>query len=79
MLLDLEIINDTKGKNTLDDVMKYMYNTYYKQKKHDYAAVEFPDVSTYQIIDIATTPKDRLTYHAYDMDGAVKDEFAIEK
>src|SRR6201999_4282340 len=30
MMLDLEIINDSKGKYSLDDVMKYMYDTYYK-------------------------------------------------
>ncbi|WP_299587091.1 M61 family metallopeptidase [Mucilaginibacter sp.] len=41
MLLDLEIINDTKGKNSLDDVMKYMYSTYYKQKKRGYTDEEF--------------------------------------
>jgi len=41
MLLDLEIINDTKGKSSLDDVMKYMYNTYYKQKKRGYTDAEF--------------------------------------
>lgn len=52
---------------------------YYKQVKHDYAAVEFPNVSTYQIVDIATTPKNSLTYRAYDIDGTVKDEFVIEK
>lgn len=41
MLLDLEIINDTKGKNSLDDVMKYLYNTYYKEKKRGYTDAEF--------------------------------------
>lgn len=41
MLLDLEIINDTKGKSSLDDVMKYMYNTYYKLKKRGYTDTEF--------------------------------------
>jgi predicted metalloprotease with PDZ domain len=41
MLLDLEIINDTKGKSSLDDVMKYMYNTYYKLKKRGYTDAEF--------------------------------------
>ncbi|ASU32939.1 M61 family metallopeptidase [Mucilaginibacter xinganensis] len=41
MLLDLEIINDTKGRNSLDDVMKYMYNTYYKEKKRGYTDKEF--------------------------------------
>ncbi len=41
MLLDLEIINDSKGKYSLDDVMRYMYNTYYKQNKRGYTDAEF--------------------------------------
>lgn len=41
MLLDLEIINDSKGKYSLDDVMKYMYDTYYKIKKRGYTDQEF--------------------------------------
>ena len=41
MLLDLEIINDTKGKSSLDNVMKYMYDTYYKEKKRGYTDAEF--------------------------------------
>lgn len=41
MLLDLEIINDTKGVRSLDDVMKYMYDTYYKIKKRGYTDAEF--------------------------------------
>jgi predicted metalloprotease with PDZ domain len=41
MLLDLEIINDSKGKYSLDDVMKYMYDTYYKTKKRGYTDAEF--------------------------------------
>ncbi len=41
MMLDLEIINDSKGQYALDDVMKYMYDTYYKQKKRGYTDVEF--------------------------------------
>jgi predicted metalloprotease with PDZ domain len=41
MLLDLEIINDTKGQKSLDDVMKYMYDTYYKQKGRGYTDMEF--------------------------------------
>jgi len=41
MMLDLEIINNTNGKYSLDDVMKYMYDTYYKQKKRGYTDVEF--------------------------------------
>ncbi|MBD1394016.1 M61 family metallopeptidase [Mucilaginibacter glaciei] len=41
MLLDLEIINSTNGKSSLDDVMKYMYDTYYKAKKRGYTDAEF--------------------------------------
>ncbi|MDB5131595.1 MAG: peptidase [Mucilaginibacter sp.] len=41
MLLDLEIINDTKGQKSLDDVMRYMYDTYYKQKGRGYTDTEF--------------------------------------
>ena len=40
-IFDLEIINDTKGKYSLDDVMRYMYNTYYKTKKRGYTDKEF--------------------------------------
>jgi predicted metalloprotease with PDZ domain len=41
MLLDLEIINSTGGKQSLDDVMKYMYDNYYKAKKRGYTDAEF--------------------------------------
>ena len=41
MLMDLEIINDTKGARSLDDVMRYMYNEYYKVKKRGYTDAEF--------------------------------------
>ncbi|MEO8886333.1 MAG: PDZ domain-containing protein [Mucilaginibacter sp.] len=41
LLLDLEIINTTKGAKSLDDVMKYMYTEYYKIKKRGYTDAEF--------------------------------------
>jgi predicted metalloprotease with PDZ domain len=41
MMLDLEIINSTKGEHSLDDVMKYMYTEYYKTKKRGYTDGEF--------------------------------------
>ncbi len=40
-LLNLEIINNSNAKYSLDDVMRYMYNTYYKQKKRGYTDAEF--------------------------------------
>ncbi|MBB5396744.1 M61 family metallopeptidase [Mucilaginibacter sp. AK015] len=41
MLLDLAIINGSNGKYSLNDVMRYMYNTYYKTKKRGYTDAEF--------------------------------------
>jgi predicted metalloprotease with PDZ domain len=41
LMLDLEIINYSKGKYSLDDVMQYMYNEYYKVKKRGYTDAEF--------------------------------------
>ena len=52
---------------------------YYDTAPRDYALVAFANVSTYQIIDIETSPKNRLTYRAFDLKGDVKDEFVIEK
>ncbi len=43
MLLDLEIANDSQGKYALDDVMKYMYDTYYKGKNRGYTDAEFKE------------------------------------
>jgi predicted metalloprotease with PDZ domain len=41
LLLDLEIIKNSKGTRSLDDVMKYMYDQYYKIKKRGYTDAEF--------------------------------------
>jgi predicted metalloprotease with PDZ domain len=41
LLVDLEIINSSHGKYCLDDVMNYMYHTYYKLKKRGYTDAEF--------------------------------------
>ena len=32
-MLDLQIIHSTKGKKNLDDVMRYLYSEYYKDKQ----------------------------------------------
>jgi len=40
-LLDLEIINNTNGEKSLDDVMKYMYTEYYKGKNRGFTDEEF--------------------------------------
>lgn len=41
MLFDLEILNATKGEKGLDDVMKAMYDEYYKKLKRGYTDEEF--------------------------------------
>ena len=41
MLLDLDIIKSSNGKYSLDDVMRYMYQQYYKLKKRGYTDAEF--------------------------------------
>lgn len=41
MLLDLEILKHSKGAQCLDDVMKYMYDEYYKVKQRGYTEEEF--------------------------------------
>jgi predicted metalloprotease with PDZ domain len=43
MLLDLEIIHDSTGERSLDDVMKYMYDEYYKVQKRGYTNTEFKE------------------------------------
>lgn len=40
-ILDLEILNATKGAKGLDDVMKAMYDEYYKKQKRGYTSEEF--------------------------------------
>jgi hypothetical protein len=51
---------------------------FYDQIDRDYSEVAFPNVMTYQIIDITTDP-DRLSYRAFDGDETIRDEFVIEK
>ncbi len=41
MIMDLEIIGATKGQKSLDDVMKAMYEEYYKKQKRGYTDAEF--------------------------------------
>ena len=41
MLLDLEIIHDSQGRQSLDDVMHYLYGLYYKKLNRGYTDREF--------------------------------------
>lgn len=40
-MLDLMIIEASDSKNNLDDVMRYLYNEYYKKQKRGYTDAEF--------------------------------------
>ena len=41
MLLDLEIINSTDGEKNYDDLLKYLYNEYYKKQKRGFTSKEY--------------------------------------
>ncbi|PTQ99974.1 putative metalloprotease with PDZ domain [Mucilaginibacter yixingensis] len=41
MMLDLEIIHDSQGQYSLDDVMSYTYNEFYKKQQRGYTDAEF--------------------------------------
>lgn len=43
-LLDLEIRNATKGEKSLDDVLRFLYQDFYKEKKRGFTSEEFQDV-----------------------------------
>ncbi len=43
LMLEFEIINNTKGEKCLDDVMKYLYEEYAKKKKRGFTDKEFQD------------------------------------
>jgi hypothetical protein len=51
---------------------------YYDQGDHDFTEAGFKNMSTYQVIDIYLNG-DRLVFRAFDMEGKVRDEFAIDK
>lgn len=44
MMLDLEIIKDSEGKHSLDDVMHYAYHEFYKKQQRGYTDAEFKQV-----------------------------------
>jgi predicted metalloprotease with PDZ domain len=44
-VLDLMIINETKGQKSLDDVMRLLYTRYYQQQKRGFTDEEFQDAA----------------------------------
>ena len=74
LLLDLKIRHETKNEKSLDDVMKTLYYTFYKEKKRGFTDQEFRDVceqtagcSLEEIFDYASNaqPFDYKKYLAY--------------
>lgn len=49
---------------------------FYEQEQRDYMAVAYPELPTYQLIDI---DGDTLRYRAYSLDDELVDEFTIEQ
>lgn len=45
MIMDIEIMNATQGMKSLDDVMKAMYDMYYKKLGRGYTDAEFKDMA----------------------------------
>lgn len=41
MLLDLKIRHETEGQKSLDDLMRFLYQTYYKEKRRGFTGEEF--------------------------------------
>ncbi|HTJ52484.1 MAG TPA: PDZ domain-containing protein, partial [Cyclobacteriaceae bacterium] len=71
MLLDLKIRNETKNKKSLDDVMRALYSTYYKEKKRGFTDDEFKQtceliagVSLAELFEYASTVKP-IDYQKY--------------
>ncbi|HEY8937677.1 MAG TPA: PDZ domain-containing protein [Cyclobacteriaceae bacterium] len=71
MLLDLKIRHETQNKKSLDDVMRTLYLTYYKEKKRGFTDDEFKQtceavagVSLIELFEYASTVKP-IDYQKY--------------
>ena len=59
-------------------IISYSGTKGYDQAKHHYAEIGITNIPTYQVLDLQISG-DRLVYQAYDIDGKLRDEFAIQK
>lgn len=71
LLLDLKIRRETKNAKSLDDVMRTIYNQYYKKEKRGFTDLEFRQVcekisgtDLSEIFEYASTTKD-IDYNKY--------------
>jgi len=72
MLLDLKIRNETKNRRSLDDVMRALYQQYYKEKKRGFTDKEFREVcestagsSLSEIFDVYASTTKEIDYPKY--------------
>jgi len=72
MLLDLKIRQETKSKKSLDDVMRILYQKYYKEKKRGFTDEEFREVcektagcSLREIFDVYASTVKEIDYPKY--------------
>jgi len=85
MLVDLKIRHETKNKRSLDDVMRTLYQKFYKEKRRGFTDKEFRDVCEKtagcplpEIFEYASTVKDidypkYLAYAGLDIDVTPKE------
>jgi predicted metalloprotease with PDZ domain len=85
MLLDFKIRHETKNKRSLDDVMRTLYEEFYKQKKRGFTEDEFRQVcekvsgtSLADVFDYVSTTKEvdykkYLDYAGLDIDTSSRD------
>jgi predicted metalloprotease with PDZ domain len=86
MLLDLKIRHETKNAKSLDDVMRTLYQTYYREKKRGFTDREFREVCEKtagsplpEIFDIYASTVGEIDYGKYlayaglEMDAAPAD------
>jgi len=88
MLLDLAIRHESNNERSLDDVMRTLYRTYYKEKKRGFTDVEFRKVcedaaggSLTELFEYAASVKDidyptYLAYAGLAIDTGLKDSTA---
>lgn len=86
MLLDLKIRNESKNKKSLDEVMRFLYQTYDQQKKRGFTDQEFrracedaAGVPLPEVFEYASTVKDidypkYLAYAGLDIDVQPKEK-----
>ncbi len=72
MLLDLKIRHESDNSKSLDDVMRTLYNVYYKEKERGFTDEEFRDVceeiagcSLSEIFDVYVSTTEKVDYNKY--------------